>query len=65
VYNRFYQGEIAMENIQSEQVEVQTEVLPRRVWITPQFEAVEFVDTSAVATPGATYDFVFYANRSL
>lgn len=53
-----------MENIQSEQIEVQTEVLPRRVWITPQFEAVEFVDTSMSPTAGATYDFAFFSNRS-
>ncbi len=53
-----------MENNQSEQLEIQSEALPRKVWATPQLEAVEFLDTSVSASPGATYDFFMYANRS-
>jgi hypothetical protein len=53
-----------MEINQSEQVETQSEVLPRKVWAAPQLEAVEFLDTSMSPTAGATYDFAFFANRS-
>ncbi len=53
-----------MENNQSEQIEMQSEVLPRKVWATPQLEAVEFLDTSMAVTPGATFDGFYSANRS-
>ena len=53
-----------MENIKSEQVEMQTEVLTRKVWVAPQLETIEFLDTSLAINPGGVYDGIYSANRS-
>ena len=53
-----------MENNQVEPLEMQPEVLPRKMWSTPQLESVEFLDTSFSPNPGVATDFGIYANRS-
>jgi hypothetical protein len=39
-------------------------VATRKVWVAPQVEKVEFVDTQASPNLGGVYDFAFIGTRS-